>query len=279
VVGGGLFASERLIILTNFLKADSKGVLAEEIKKLVTDLPDRVFMLLVEGEKITWTKGLPAVLDKLIKDNKVVKREFIDLSPIELEQWIVTQAKVCGGNMPVSVARLLGSLVGNDFWQLTNEIAKLVAYAGGEPIKAVDLDKLVIAKVSDNVFALTDALGRRDLVTAYRVLEQQLSQGARPEAIVGLIAWQIRILSLVREALDNGGHNDSAQELSNQIGIHKFVITKALQQIPYYSVTRLAALYSALSELDVKLKTTQLEPTVLFGLFFNQFINLPDNSK
>jgi DNA polymerase-3 subunit delta len=109
---------------------------------------------------------------------------------------------------------------------------------------------------------------------ATAALNKQFDQGVSPQQLVGLLAWHLRVLTGVRLALDEATGRPQARELADQLGLHPFVVTKALQQIPYYSAERLTWLYGELSNLDVALKTSQADPEVLFGLFLSKLATL-----
>ncbi len=164
-------------------------------------------------------------------------------------------------------------LVGENYFQLYNEVAKLVAYAKNRTISVEDVNLLVVPVGQDNAFAFTDAIARRDYAQALIVFKNQLEFGATPQSLLGLLTWQMRALVSVREQLDNSSVKPLAREISEQPGLHSFVVTKVLQQIPYYSRERLAWLYGELVDLDLKLKTSSQDPVVLFTIFLGRMGN------
>ncbi len=269
--GGGMFADKHLVVVYDVLRAEPKGEVVELVKTLCKEPPEGLFLLLVETEKVAWSKPLPAALKKL---EGITLREFTNLSPVKLEAWVMARAKLEGGVVPPSVARLLVALIGNDFFKLAQEVAKLVAYRGGGEVKASDLDLLVTSTLQDDVFVFVEAVGRRDMKAATAALTRQFNQGVSPQQLVGLLGWQLRVLTGVRLALDAATGRPSAKDLADTLGLHPFVVTKALQQIPYYSADRLAWLYGELSDLDVALKTSSADPEALFGLFLSKLATL-----
>ena len=61
--------------------------------------------------------------------------------------------------------------------------------------------------------------------------------------------------------------------MAAELNLHPYVVNKALAQIPYYTKDRLKFLYNELSDLDVKLKSTRLDPQMLFDLFISHLAN------
>lgn len=263
----GLFAKTKLVILTDFVHRTDEA--ADYIAEQIDHLAPGTYVIIVETNKINNQNKLVKKLKKLAVEEKINSKEFLDFSPRELDVWIAARVKKEGGKIFSSTASLLGSLVGNNFLQLEQEIGKLVAYAGAREIKAADLDLLVTQKVEEDVFAVIDAVGRRDFKQAIRKLEEQFAAGASPQGLVGMLAWHLRVLWQVREYLDEH-QRASAKEIASKLKLHPYVVTKALTQIPHYNIKKLKMLYQELSDLDVKLKSTRLDPQMLFDLFLSR---------
>lgn len=274
VWGGGLFADRRLLVARGVAKAEAKGALAVEVLKVCDEAPEGTVALLIEGDKLSWSKPLLKKIQALSSEGKLVVREFAPMSVLELERWVASRAKQEGGKIGQAVIRQLVVQVGSNVQNLAQEIAKLVAYRGQEEIMATDIDKLVSRTVRDDVFAFLDAVGRRDLKLASQLLQDQFSLGTSPQSLVGLLAWHLRVLASVRDSLDRANNKLGAREIATELKLHPFVVSKALQQIPYYSAERIAALYRELSNLDLKLKSTRIDPQVLFGVFLGRLNDL-----
>ncbi|MFH1112039.1 MAG: DNA polymerase III subunit delta [Patescibacteria group bacterium] len=265
--GVGLFNEIKLVILFDFAYKSDEA--ADYIAEHITNLAKGTFVIIVERNKINNQNKLVKKLKKITQDGLVNSKEFLDFNPHELEVWIAARVKQEGGKISSSTASLLGSLVGNNFLLLEQEIGKLVAYAGTREIKAADLDLLVAQKIEEDVFAVIDAVGRRDFKQAIRKLEEQFAAGASPQGLVGMLAWHLRVLWQVREYLDLRPRAP-AKEIAAELNLHPYVVTKVLTQIPHYHIKKLKLLYQELSDLDVKLKSTRLDPQMLFDLFLSR---------
>ncbi len=62
----------------------------------------------------------------------------------------------------------------------------------------------------------------------------------------------------------------SPQQLAGILGLHPFVAQKALWQVKNFTFDKLKQIYRLLLDLDLKLKTSQAKPKVLFDLFIAQ---------
>ena len=264
------FASKTFIVITDCLAAEAKSEVGKLIEQACSQPPADLILVLIETKKIAWSKPLPKIIKKSAEAGAVKLKEYLELPLVEIERWIVTQAKERNGKFAPQATRILAQAVGNDFIALDNEIAKLIAWRGDEEVRSADIDLLVTPKLTEDVFAFIDAVGRRDMRAAQETLNRQFAQGVSPQSLIGLLAWHVRVLAIVRQSLDSTDKRLAARELAENLGLHPFVVTKALQQIPYYSAERVAWLYGELSSLDVKLKSTRTEPEVLFSLFLSK---------
>lgn len=275
---GSLFSQRVFIVVRGVLAAEASSELGKLIEQACLKPPADLVLLLVDSKKIAWSKSLAKNLKKASDNGHIVLKEFSNFSVLELERWIMARVKEQGGKIAAPAARQLAGALDNNFMALANEISKLTAWREGEEIRTADVDLLVTPKVDDDIFSFIDAVGKRDMRLAQEVLARQFSLGTSPQSIIGLLAWQVRVLALVRQSLDASDKRLGSRDLAESLGFHPYVITKALQQIPYYSAERIGWLYNELSDLDVKLKTTRTAPEVLFGLFLSKLSSLkPSN--
>ena len=114
------------------------------------------------------------------------------------------------------------------------------------------------------IFKLPDALGRRQKAVALQLITDQLRSGTSPTQLLSTITWQFRNLLLVKLLLNERG--SAAAELGGQLGLHPFVVRKTSQQAGYYQLEDLKKIYSRLSSIEHKIKTSQVAPEVLLDL-------------
>lgn len=271
---GGLFVNTKLLILKDFLSVEAKSSLAELLLKVAAQPTDGLYLLFIESGKIAWSKNLAKKFKELVDQGAIKSKDYMSLSPAELEKWIVDKVRSEGGKISANTARLFASLVGNDFLQLNNDIAKLLALRGEAEIRTTDLDSLVSVQLKDDVFAFVEAIGKRRVPEALEILKRQFDQGVAAQSLLGMTTWHFRVLMSVRQLMDKTGNRLSSREVAQELKLHPFVVAKTLQQLPYYSSKSLADLYKELHELDIKLKTSKLEPEVLFSVFLSRLSNL-----
>ena len=109
----------------------------------------------------------------------------------------------------------------------------------------------------ENAFALTEALKEKNAEKALRLLRNQLGHGEDPVKVLGLIAWQYRILWEVKYYQTQ---KIRTQEIAKRMGAKPFLVEKASQYTKKFSQATLRKGLKNLLETDRELKTTGKDP-------------------
>lgn len=209
---------------------------------------------------VFWESTEPKALEKkpfyqeLAGLAEVHRYVFPQLQGAELSRWVETRVKERGGTIEVPALRGLIERVGADLWQMDNEIQKLVAYAGGQPITTAMVDELVRANFEGKIFKLIDAVSQRRPADAIRLLQEERWSGANDHYLLTMLGRQVRILLSARAMID-GNPRATSQELAGMLDVHSFVAQKALTQARGFSLEHLKAVHNLLFEFDVAMKT------------------------
>ncbi|MBU1178204.1 DNA polymerase III subunit delta [Patescibacteria group bacterium] len=243
---------KRLIIVENILGGKNKSLLAGIADLLSQGLPESSVV-------VFWEAGVPDKRAKLFKllAKQGQAEEVTLLIGQALNKWIAAEVVSRGGKIAADTASKLAAYVGNDLWQMAQEIDKLVTYKKGVEITAEDIDELVKAKLDTNIFNFVDALGRKDRENALKLLHDQLSSGEHALYLLSMITYQFRNLLIVKELLENGSNQRS---IAKEAKMHPFVAQKTAQQASNYSSAGLKMIYRKLLDLDEAIKTSKIEP-------------------
>jgi len=266
----GFLAKKRFMVVQNLIRDNKKieGEITEYLQKEWVD--DNVLIFLEQGESRTSSKkkgskttGHP--LFNFLMDKK--SEEFSTLAGENLNKWIRTEVKNRGGSIDGPAVLELASLVGSDLWNMSGEIEKLINYTSGHTITNADVKLLVKAKFDENIFHLTDALAARDARQSFKLLSDQINSGAHELYILTMLIRQFRILLRVREIL---GNEPNYHTIASRLRLHPFVAQKAIRDARRFSVEELKNIYRRLLEIDIKIKSSNGEPRVLFDLFITE---------
>jgi len=237
-----LLASSRFIILRGL--GDNKKAV-EKIDEILASVADST-VLLIEEPKVDRRSSYFKKLSALKQ-----AKEFKQLSDVALRDWIVQQAQRHGGTVSPALAMSLLRRVGNDQWQLAQEIQKLVAY--DKNVTQAAIDELVVANVEQTIFELTDAVVAQNLDRAMSTYKNLVRQGVADQQIIAMLVGQYRNIVL---AHDNAGQGSG---WAKQFGIKPYPAEKAMQVAMKMTLDDLRRAYALIVEADYSIKTGMLD--------------------
>jgi len=130
----------------------------------------------------------------------------------------------------------------------STELDKLALFAAGRTITVDDVQALVAPDEPPSIFALTDAVGRRDPERALDAMDRAL--GSLPEPVILVMLHRlVRNLLEVGERIQRGD-----RDIVAATGLHSFVVEKMAAQSPKWASGELAAALEGLLEIDAMVK-------------------------
>ncbi len=231
-----------------------------DLEAYLPQLPESTQLVLAES------RSLPAghALLRLAAAGGQVRSFDIPTGP-ELERWIRERAQIKGVRIAPEAVGLLATYVGPNLRLLDQELEKLAAYVEGKgAIGRADVERLVTSLQEASIFHMVDALGSRDGRRALQLLHRLLDEGSAPLYILTMIARQFRFLLEARE-LDARGVPPA--DMARQMEVRDFIARKSLQQAMNFRPSDLKTILAQLLEIDVGIKTGQLEGPVALDLF------------
>ncbi|MFH1392657.1 MAG: DNA polymerase III subunit delta [bacterium] len=179
--------------------------------------------------------------------------EFKLLENYELIKWVQEYA-----NCDFAIANKLSTYIGNDLWLMSNEINKLKAYIGyANLISDSDIERLIKAKISNNIFKTIDALAIGDKKTALSLLTNHLAAGDDENYLFNMFCYQFRNILKIK--------------FNNFSGLHPFVIQKTRAMAQKYSLEKIKIIFSDLLKLDLWSKTSKVSQPATFFLLLCSF--------
>jgi len=247
---------KRLIILENIISKFNKEE-KQKIIELIPQIPESTVIIFWENQKV--------------KDNnflKTIPSKNIFYSPqlwgYEINNWIVKKLAEKKYKIEKQALSLLSSLVGNDTRQLSQELGKLMALKHKEKIiTEEDVKSLVKAQLNTNIFTLTDALARKDLKTAQKIIKNITDSGETLHSVLGMITFQFRNIILLKIAEEE---KIPKEEVIKKTGIHPFVFQKTSSQIKNFTLEQLKEIYRLILQTDIDIKTGKKEEKLALDL-------------
>ncbi|MFC1613211.1 DNA polymerase III subunit delta [Patescibacteria group bacterium] len=265
-------AKERMVIFKNIISQNKKDDLQQQIIQLLKteNYPQENVIIFIEDAPDK-RKALFKYLTNKKNPIKVYQQEFNFLNDMQLKKWIIQ--KVTENNAEINgqavgarhAVPLLINKIGNNLWQMNNEINKLASY--DKNISIENINALVRTKDDDNIFNLTDAIGNKNKKLAFQLLAEQLHSGANIMYIMVMLTRQYRLLLEIKDyLLTSGNVNSSSYEISGKLKMHPFVVQKLLSQARLYDMSILKKIYNKILQIDVKSKTTNLNIETLLDM-------------
>lgn len=259
-----LFAQKPMVILEHatFIGAKNDTPLdPARIDARIAD--DKVIVLLAPVKK-------PDSRKKAVK-SLTGKAVLIDCMPLDEKSQpgeIKAMMKERGMKMEPKAFSWFCENAGFSSAQLASQLDKLALYA--DCLKLEDVQALTSVEPTKNVFKMTDALFNRDRPRLLELYRNFRFQNMEPQAILGLLASQIRFVYQVRVMMDEGY---SKERMMEELGASSGRIWNTMKNAQHFRADQLLENLSLLSNLDESIKRGLVEKDTAFENFILQIPN------
>lgn len=186
----------------------------------------------------------------------------------EFPQWVQYICKKNGLSIENDAIHLLMQIVGPNLLEIKNEVIKLGQYVGkGQPITASDVMHVASRIKLQNVFDLTDAIGKNDQARALMCLADLLEDGQNEVSILSMIHRHIRLLRQTKLGEQQGY---SGRDLSSFAGVPYFFLKEYTNQARLWSERKIDKTYKVLGDTDRALKSSPVSSHIWLENFIMQ---------
>ncbi|MCK5688095.1 DNA polymerase III subunit delta [Myxococcota bacterium] len=248
-----MMAERRWVLLRNIqkIKSADQATLLDYIKN-----PSPSSVLCITGTKIDGRSALSKALTKA-----GYRFDFEAPGQRNLQPWINTRARKKGYKINPDAAGLLADLIGPEIGTLDMALDKAATWAGqGKVIELEAIEETVAPTRVEKIFALTDAIGRRDLPEATRLVHNALDGGSHGLMVLTMIARQLRHLIKIKSLPSSARSN---QEIAKAVGIMPFVVDNLQRQARQYGPGELEKALLSVARADLRFKSTRLSGIVI----------------
>lgn len=249
-----MFQEKKLVVLRNVLVNSAFQELFLKNYKKFVDMDD---IVIFSEDKEALAKD--ALVKLLIKEGK--SQDFPLLTGIKLKHWVLKEFHSLGVKVENQAVDKLLEYLGNDSWQIANEIKKLAAFKKNShaPLNAEEVSLLIKSKIETDIFQTIDAIARRDKEKALALLHGHLEKGDAPLYLLSMINFQFRNILMAKDLLEK----DKPLSL---LKLHPFVVRKSQQQAQKFSFEELKKIYQKIFKADFSIKTGRLEGELALDL-------------
>ncbi|MBA3740294.1 MAG: DNA polymerase III subunit delta [Chloroflexi bacterium] len=270
-----------LAVLRQPLKAAGRSTTAaDRLLALVRDLPKGSALALVEERPSRDITRPPALLKRLaeaVKERGGRIEEHGAPRRGDLRPWIVDHASQVGVKIEMRAAHVLAERIGGQIWETDiergemtriadSELRKLATYAGDRSISVEDVEALTADTRPASVFAITNAIDRREPAVAAEALRRALADGQPGLRILASLAGRVSDLIVARDLVaSKTPPNEIARRIARGNARMAERIVDAARR---YRGEELDAMLTGLFEADLAIKTNAMaeEPALVAWL-------------
>jgi len=257
-----------LAVLRQPLRAAGRSAAAiERLLATVRDLPDGAALALAEVRGSRDVTRPPALLGQLadavtarggtVSEHRAPRRA-------QLQAWIRRHAEEIGTRIEPRAAALLAERIGGSVAETDiergeqtriahGELEKLATFAGDRAITPDDVDQLVADARPASVYAITNAVDRRDGRLAARAVDRALEEGQPVLRIMGALQGRVSDLIVTRDLM---AQRAAPQQIARRVGRNNIRMAERLVEAAQrYSADELEEMLRGLFAADLAIKT------------------------
>ena len=276
----GMFGAHLVVLHQPLLAAGRSNAATDKLLALVTELPDGAALALAELRPSRDAGKSPAVLQRIadaVTQRGGTVEERATPRRNQLQGWIRAHAAAIAVAIEPRAAALLAERVGGAVWEsdiergqqtrvADGELRKLATYANGRPIDADDVEALVTDTRPASLFAITNAIDRREPAAAAAAVERAIGEGQPVLKIMAALEGRIADLIVAR---DLGAGGATPQELTKRVGRGSARMAERIaESARRYSGAELEEMLRGLFDADLSIKANEMaeEPALVAWL-------------
>ena len=251
-----LMCDKRLVVVKDWAllmpgKAKNESEDTEQFIAWLGNIPDTCCLVL-------YITDMPDTRKKLAKElkNRIEWVQFDLLSDADILRWANRQLKSVEKQLTPDAAERLVFMAGRSLTTLSQELNKLSAFTGENPvIDAGDVEAVVTPSTECTVFQMIDCVLRRQGAQAQLLLKNMLENGETRIGALAMLTRQLRILTHIRLMR---GQGMTLNEIERKLSLNHYAATRAADQAGKFTVQSLEAGYRACVDTDYAIKSGRM---------------------
>lgn len=251
-----MFKEKKLAIINNlFSKIEFKEKFLEKGKNFTKS--EDIILIYQEGE-----------IDKNDSFFKFLKKnakcqEFRLLRGLKLKNWAKKEFENYKVTIRPAALDKLIEYVGNNLWQMSNEIKKLASYKNKQEIKEEDVELQVRPKIETAIFKTIDAIPQKNKKLAINLIHKHIEKGDSPLYLLSMINYQFRNLLIIKDLIER---HKPYNVILKKSGLHPFVVRKSYSQCQKFTFQELKKIYQKIFQVDLDIKTGRIKPEIALDM-------------
>ncbi|MHB8685091.1 MAG: DNA polymerase III subunit delta, partial [Dehalococcoidia bacterium] len=194
----------------------------------------------------------------------------------ELPGWIKHSADTRSLALDPRALAALAQLTAGDLWTIENELDKLAAYAGGEPVDEATVSWVVSSAQEARIWDLSDAVVAGDERKALAAMRALIEEGQPATLLLFMVVRQYRQIAIVKDMRERRARQE---EIARVAGIPGFRINAVSALASRYGWPLLRQAYSALLDADLAVKRGLRDDEVSLQLLVHELCALAPGAR
>ncbi|MDP2960885.1 MAG: DNA polymerase III subunit delta [candidate division Zixibacteria bacterium] len=255
-------SKKRMVIVYDIQKLHPKH--KDELSKYLPHIPESSCLILFSNK-----------VDKRLKFYQDLKQtateiEFYPLKDDEVSDWIGERVEKYRKKMEPKGVALLLEAVGNNLFELSNELEKLAIYVQDkELIDLKDIENVVGYTKTENVFQLNQAIGEKKLNQALKILKDLSLSKGKETSIIFMLGDHFLKLYQIKASAEKNMHN-----LAYLLRIYHGSVQEYQNQAKNFSLEQLEKGLSLIYQADLDLKSGKMPQKFIVELLIYELCRL-----
>ena len=255
-------SQKRMIVVYDIQKLHPKH--KDELSKYFPHIPESSCLVVISNR-----------VDKRLKFYQDLKKsatevEFSLLSDEEVLDWINERVKKYHKKIDSKGIELLLEAVGNNLYELSNELEKLAIYVQEkELIDLEDIENVVGYTKTENIFQLNQAIGEKKLNQALKILKDLSLSKGKETSIIFMLGNHFLKLYQIKASTEKNIYN-----LAHLLRIYYGLVQEYQNQAKNFSLEQLEKGLSLIYQADSDLKSGKMPQKLLIELLIYELCRL-----
>ena len=202
--------------------------------------------------------------------------DVIECKPLydnQLPTWILERVRQQGKEIDLDACQLMQSYVGNSLRAILNELEKLYIFIEDrKSISVGDVGQIVGATRGYTIFDLQNAIGRRDMKEAIRILERMLELGENHQLMIVMLTRFLHQLWKLGELMSK---RLSDREIAAELRVPSFYVKQYIGFAEKFTAEEIEVGFKALLDADEELKSSSRDPHIVLDLLIYSLVRAP----
>jgi len=255
-------SQKRMIVVYDIQKLHPRH--KDELSKYFPHIPESSCLVVISNR-----------VDKRLKFYQDLKKsatevEFSLLSDEEVLDWINERVKKYHKKIDSKGIELLLEAVGNNLYELSNELEKLAIYVQEkELIDLEDIENVVGYTKTENIFQLNQAIGEKKLNQALKILKDLSLSKGKETSIIFMLGNHFLKLYQIKASTEKNIYN-----LAHLLRIYYGLVQEYQNQAKNFSLEQLEKGLSLIYQADSDLKSGKMPQKLLIELLIYELCRL-----